>query len=518
MKQVYGGFSLFEQLHEECNKFTDIVAQTFGPKGKAVGLRDASGKIVLTKDGATVAKFYESNTDIGYFASHALKSAALETVAKVGDGTTTSVILANSILHNCIPFIWNDYPVYKLKEELVELTETICEQLDKMSIPIRDFEDIKHVATIAANNDEELGGIIADAIEKVGKGGAISIERSNVTKSELEILDGINFASGYVAKQFATDKVLEVMTYHDPLILVTEHHVEFLNDMMNILEVVARTKRPLVIIAAGFGGEALSAFVLNAERGVMRVGPIAAPFYGEARANFLEDIAISVGAEFISIVSGIALPDIKLEHLGTASKIESFRSSTTVVGGNANYEVFDQHIANLQNEISLSDSEGTMEQLQNRISGLASSVGVIKIGGQSAMEVNEKKFRAEDALEAVAVAKAGGLICGGGISLLKAALGLKGNDSAGAKVLSKVSQAPIEYLCKHNRLSSDFIIERILERKSENFGFNFANKNFEIMDSVMEPCNVVKTALRNAVSAVSTLLMIGGVIVEKKDS
>tara|TARA_R100000388_G_scaffold93428_1_gene78085 strand:+ start:346 stop:1917 length:1572 start_codon:yes stop_codon:yes gene_type:complete len=512
---------LREKVLKGANVLADNVASTLGPRGRNVLLHKPGAKPLITKDGVTVAKFVDLSDPFENAAAQIIKQASAQTNSDAGDGTTTATVLAREVLVQSQKYLAAGVSPVELKRGMDKAVAAIVKNLKEMATPVTSEEDVAHVATISANGDETIGSLISTAIDRVGKDGAISIEDSRSTETVLDLVEGFRFDSGYISNQFITDDRRGVARHDDVLILVTDNNVEFVEDLLPILEVAAREARPLLIVAENIEGQALAALIMNAVRGTMRVVAVKAPRYGQERRNILSDLATSVGATFVSRDSGLRLKDAKLENLGRAKSIEIYKNATTIVDGAGDIDETDKRIETLKAELEQTDSLSECERIQERITRLASGVGIIRVGGSTEVEMVEKKHRIEDALEAVMSAKSEGIVPGGGTALLQAAKNLEvdcDNDDQelGVKILLDVVRAPMKQMALNAGESPDLIVNTV-ESSEPNFGWNFATG--ELVDmlatGIIDPVKVTRVALQNAVSASSTLLTTNYAIIQE---
>ena len=494
------------------NILADNVASTLGPRGRNVLLQEKGQMPFITKDGVTVAHFIALDDPFENAAAQVIKQAAVQTNTDAGDGTTTATVLARAILREAQRYITSGVSPIELQRGIDLAVKQVTKRLKEGAVPVASTEDIAHIATISANNDKTIGDLIALAVDKVGQDGSITIEESRSLETSLDITEGFRFDAGYCAGAFITDERRGAMHYDEPLILITDHKISAVEGILPILELVAREARPLVIVAEEIEGQALAAMIMNAMRGTLKIAAIKAPLYGEERRNVLSDLAVSVGATFITRSDGTKLQETRLQDLGSAKLIESTKHSTTIVGGNANFELVEQKIEALKNEVknATSISEGT--RIQERVVRLASGVAVIRVGGATEVEMTEKKHRIEDALEAVNSAQEEGIICGGGVALLKASRTLNtatsnSDQALGAQIVAEACKEPIRQMAFNAGESADIIIERVLKAKT-NYGWDFREGVLKNLydTGVVDPVKVTRTALQNAASCAGTLL------------
>jgi chaperonin GroEL len=453
-----------------------------------------------------------------------IKQAAQATGEEAGDGTTTSTILARSIVKQATKHLLADSPPVELKRGMDKAVKILLERLDEASVSVSSLDDIRHIATISANGDTVLGNLIAEAIDKVGKDGAISIEPANSNETSLDLIEGFQFDAGYISDKFVTDKRRWAMRYENPLILVADSVVSSVEDIFPILQVAARENRPLIIVAEDVKDQALAAIIMNVVRGSMRVAAIRAPGYGEERRAILEDLALSVGATVVGPAGGVTFTNAKLPHLGASKVVESKKNWTAFSGGEGDPDQIEEKIEQIKAEIEQTDSLKECETLQRRINRLASGVAVLKIGGSTEIEMMEVFHRAEDALEAVRSAQKEGIISGGGVALMEAMQSL-GDDGvhtaegdvelAGAKIILDACQEPIRQMATNAGHSPDIISAMVRDAKT-GVGFDFARGELANMLElgIIDPVKVTKIALTNAVSAAGTLITTSHGIVE----
>ncbi len=514
--------TLQQKIMNGANILADNVASTLGPRGRNVLLQEQDKNPFVTKDGVTVAHFVTLEDPFENAGAQIIRQAAIETNNTAGDGTTTATVLARDILAESQRYIAAGASPTELQRGINAAVKEVVSNLDEMSKPVDSLEDIEHIATISANNDPSIGKLISMAIDRVGQDGSITIEESRSVETSIDIEEGFKIASGYCAGAFVTDERRSVMYHDDPLILVTDYKVDSVDPILPILEMIARESRPLIVIAEEIEGQALAALIMNAMRGTLKVAGIKAPYYGDERQNTLSDLAVSVGATFVSRSSGIKLSDVQLKHLGSAKFIESNRYSTTIVGGNADHEEVERRIESLKSDIKNTDNMQDAELSQSRITRLVSGVAVIRVGGTTEVEMIERKHRIEDALEAVRSAQEEGVVSGGGTSLLKASetiiitthecesgsYGSVGQDHiSGAMIVKNACRSPIKQMATNAGDSPDLIIDKVLQSES-GVGWDFKTGRLtNMIDSgIIDPVKVTKTALQNAASCAGTLL------------
>ena len=517
------GEDIRQRLLNGANKLADAVASTLGPRGQNVILYKRGADPVITKDGVSVARVVELDDDYEQAAVEVLRQAALETEKTSGDGTTTSTVLARAILVAANKHIAAGASSIDIKRGIDLAVDAICEKITDMSQPVSSEEEIRHVATVSANGDESIGALIASAVDAAGKDGAITIEESRSLQTSMDVTEGFQFDGGYASPQFVTDERRGVVDYRDCLVLVTDEALDNVEEMLPILEVVARDGRPFVIVAEEIEGQLLAALIINRMRNSMKITAIKAPRYGEERRNILEDLALVTGATLVSKDSGIRLKDVKLEHLGSAKRVETSKRHTTIADGQTDYDELDRRIELLKAQLEETESLHEAERIQERVTRLSSGVAVIRIGGATEIEVTEKKHRVEDALEAVRSAQEEGIVPGGGSALLKAANNIEiepanQDQLRGAQTLVQSCFAPITQILKNAEVSSDIVVSSLThDDHDKNVGFNVRTEKFEnlVETGVIDPAKTVKCALRNAASAAGTLLTTNCAVLRK---
>lgn len=515
MSRAYADNHILQQkIIKGANVLADNVASTLGPRGRNVLLQEDGKAPFITKDGVTVAHFVSLEDPFENAGAQIIRQAAIETNSAAGDGTTTSTVLARAILEEAQRFITSGVSPVELQRGIELATQEVTRALKELSTPITSIGDIEQIATISANNDTTIGKLIATALDKVGQDGSITIEESRSVETSVDITEGFRFASGFCAGAFVTDERRSMMVHDNPLILVTDYKISAVEEILPILEMVARENRPLIVVAEDIEGQALAAMIMNAIRGTLKVAAVKAPSYGEERRDTLQDLCLSVGAHFISRESGVKLSETQLHHLGSAKFIESSKYHTTIVGGACDYEQLEIKIASLKSDIKNTDSLKEAEKIQSRIVRLSSGVAVIHVGGATQVEMIEKKHRLEDALEAVKSAQEEGIVPGGGCALLRAASGLvittnSSEQALGASIIQKACEAPLRQMALNSGESPDLIIKEVLESNNSNStGWNFLSRQLEdlIEGGVIDPVKVTRSALQNAASCAGTLI------------
>jgi len=505
--------SLQTDILDGVNIIADAVASTIGPKGRCVILHEQGKTPVVTKDGVSVANFISLENPFQNVGAQIIKQASQQTAAQAGDGTTTSIVLARAMLREAQKYVSAGVSPIELKRGMDKAAEQITKGISDIAVSISSEQEIEDIATISANNDRGIGKLIATAVDKAGKDGAISIEEARSVDTSLDVVEGFRFDSGYLATAFINDERRGVAKYDDPYILVTDFKLETVTEMLPVLEVVAREGRPLVIVADDIEGQALAALIMNCVRGTMKVVGVKAPRYGEERRNILRDLAIAVGATYVSTTAGMKLGDVKLKDFGRAKTVEVAKSLTTIAGAKGSYEEVDKRIEALKAELLATDNMNEATRIQERITRLASGIAIIRVGAATEVEMIEKKHRIEDALEAVKSAQQEGILPGGGVALLRISELVKTdtlseNEKLGAAIVVRACQEPIRQMALNAGLSPDLIIQKIQQQEDWFEGYDFSTDTIKQMvkAGIIDPAKVTRCAVQNSVSAASTLI------------
>ena len=521
-KQYCSNEELQSKILKGVETLADNVATTLGPKGRNVILQETGKRPIITKDGVTVARFVDFEDYFMNAGAQVIKQAAEQTNSDAGDGTTTTTILCRAILQHAQRYITAGVSPIELKRGIDKAVEVVVNNLEELSRPISSLDDIERIATISANGDEVIGKLVATAVDQAGKDGAITIEEARSVETSLDLVEGFRFASGWAASAFVTNERTATAVYTNPLFLVTDEKIETVDQILPVLEVVAREGRPLVIVCEEIEGQALAALIMNTVRGTMKVTAVKAPRYGEERRGILEDLAISTGATFISRLSGVRTHEAKLQDLGVATKVEITRYATTIMGGKGDFDEVEKRIESLKAQLVGNDNLHECERLQERVTKLASGVAIIRVGGATEVEMIERKHRIEDALEAVKSAQQEGIVAGGGVALLRAAANLNiANDNdeqaLGLEIIKGAVEEPMRQMAINAGESPDLIVSRV-SREDNNWGYDFATRELEDMIEVgiIDPTKVARCALQNAASAAGTLITANYAIVESQ--
>ena len=524
-KQLKYSDDAWKSLLEGIKKVADAVGSTLGPNGNNVVLEKKWGSPLITNDGVTIAKEIELEDSFENMGAQLLKEVASKTNDIAGDGTTTATILGYAIFKEGLKNVAAGANPIQLKKGIEKAVSIVVEGLNSKSKAIETKEAIAQVGTISANNDDEIGALIADAMDKVGKDGVITVEESKGIETELDIVEGMQFDKGYASPYMITDKDRMEAAYDDPYILVTDKKISAIKDLLPVLEKVVQAGKALVVIAEDIEGEALATIVVNKLRGTVNCLAIKAPGFGDRRKAMLEDIAVLTGAEVISEDKGLALETTELNQLGTASKVKADKDNATIVQGKGEAADINARVEQIKKEIELSDSSYDKEKLQERLAKLSGGVAVIKVGAATETELKEKKHRVEDALSATRAAVEDGIVSGGGTALVRQIPNLEKELQAfesdfqvGMKIVCKALETPLRQIASNSDLEASVIADKV-KNSSEEIGFNARVGEFVdlIKAGVVDPCKVTKSALQNAASIVSLLLTTDVLIAEKPD-
>jgi chaperonin GroEL len=491
----------------------EAVKATLGPKGRNVVIDKKFGSPTITKDGVTVAKEIELKDHYENMGAQMLKEVASKTSDVAGDGTTTATVLAQAMFREGMRNVTAGANPMGLKRGMDAAVEAVVEELKKLSKATKDKKEIAQVASIAANNDKTIGDLIADAMEKVGKDGVITVEESKSAETALDVVEGMRFDRGYLSPYFVTDPERMEVVIEDALILIHEKKVSVMKDMLPLLEQVARAGRPLLIIAEDVEGEALATLVVNKLRGTLHAAAVKAPGFGDRRKAMLEDIAILTGGKAITEDLGIKLENIKLDDLGKAKKVVVDKDNTTIVEGTGKQAGIEARIKQIRAQIDETTSDYDREKLQERLAKLAGGVAVIKVGAATETAMKEKKARVEDSLNATRAAVEEGIVPGGGVSLLRASKGvdrlkLEGDEKVGAQIVRRALEEPIRQIVENAGLEGSVVVEKVKAETVATRGFDAESLQYVDMlqAGIIDPTKVERVALQNATSVASLLL------------
>jgi chaperonin GroEL len=500
---------------------SDAVAVTLGPKGRNVVIDKSFGSPTVTKDGVTVAKEVELADKFENMGAQMVKEVASKTSDKAGDGTTTATVLARAIYEEGLKLVAAGNNPMELKRGIDKAVESVVEELKRISTPTKGKKDIAQVGTVSANGDQTIGDIIAEAMDKVGKEGVITVEEAKGLETELEVVEGMQFDRGYVSPYFVTNSEKMITELESPYILITEKKLSSMQDLIPLLEQTARSGRPLLLIAEDLEGEALATLVVNKLRGTIKVAAVKAPGFGDRRKEMLKDIAVLTGGQVISEELGTKLDQVSLNDLGRAKKILIDKDNTTIVDGEGKKADIDGRIKQIRAQIEETTSDYDREKLQERLAKLHGGVAVIHVGAATETEMKEKKARVEDALHATRAAVEEGIVAGGGVAYMRCLKGLDaiqgtGDERLGVGIVRKALEAPARRIASNAGWEGSIVVQKILDGKGS-FGFNAQKEAFEdLFDSgVIDPTKVERTALQNAASVASLLLTTEVMVAEK---
>jgi chaperonin GroEL len=525
-KQMKFNDSAARSVLEGVDKVADAVKITLGPRGRNVILEKKWGSPTITNDGVTIAKEIELEDPFENMGAQLLKEVASKTNDIAGDGTTTATILGQAIYKQGLKYVTSGVNPMAIKRGIERAVETVVKELKKISHPVEKKEEITNVASISANNDMSIGSLIADAMEKVGKDGVITVEESKGMDTTLEVVEGMQFDKGYASPYMITDRERMESILDEPYLLITDKKITTIRDLLPVLEKIVQTGKPLLIIAEEVEGEALATIVVNKLRGTLNCVAVKAPGFGDRRKAMLEDIAILTGGEVISEDKGIKLENIELEYLGRATKVKITKEETTIVEGKGEKKAINARVSQIKKEIETTDSSYDKEKLQERLAKLAGGVALIKAGAATETELKEKKHRIEDALSATRAAIEEGIVSGGGVALVncipaleKLAAESEGDEKIGINIVTKALEIPIKQIVDNAGWEGAVILEQV---KKEKLGIGFNAQSFKFTDMIKEgivdPAKVTRSALQNAASIASMLLTTDVLIAEKPEA
>jgi chaperonin GroEL len=527
-KDVRFGADAREKMLRGVDILADAVRVTLGPKGRNVVLEKSFGAPRTTKDGVTVAKEIELADRFENMGAQMVREVASKTNDAAGDGTTTATVLAQAIVREGSKSVAAGMNPMDLKRGIERAVEVIVADLKKRSKKVKSNDEIGQVGTISANGDKVVGKMIAEAMQKVGNEGVITVEEAKSLETELDVVEGMQFDRGYISPYFITNADKMVAELDEPYILIHEKKLSSLQPMLPILESVVQGGRPLLIIAEEVEGEALATLVVNKLRGGLKVAAVKAPGFGDRRKAMLEDIAIVTGGQVISEDLGIKLENVKLNMLGTAKKVRITKDDTTVIDGSGKKNDIQARVSQIKAQIEETTSDYDKEKLQERLAKLAGGVAVIRVGGATEVEVKERKDRVDDALNATKAAVEEGILPGGGVALLfatKALNGLTGENedqTAGIAIVRKAIQSPIRQIIENSGVEASIVVGKLLEQKSTTYGFDAQSEQYiDLVDAgIVDPTKVVRTALQNAASVAGLLITTEAMVADrpKKDS
>jgi chaperonin GroEL len=510
-KQIIYGEQSRQAILRGVNQLADAVKVTLGPKGRNVVLDKKFGSPTITKDGVTVAKEIDLKDPLENMGAQMVREVASKTSDTAGDGTTTATVLAQAIYREGARNVVAGANPMELKRGIEKAVEVIVEEIKKMSRPVTG-NMVAQVGTISANSDHTIGKIIAEAMDKVGKDGVITVEESRTLETSLDVVEGMQFDRGYLSAYFVTDPERMEVVLENPVILIHEKKISSMKDLLPVLEQVARLGRPLLIIAEDVDGEALATLVVNKLRGTLQAAAVKAPGFGDRRKAMLEDIAILTGGKAITEDLGLKLENIKLEDLGKAKKVTIDKDNTTIVEGGGTTGAIEGRVKQIRTQVEDTTSDYDREKLQERLAKLVGGVAVIKVGAATETEMKEKKARVEDAMHATKAAVEEGIVPGGGVALVRGGkalekLKLEGDQKVGLEIIRRAIEEPMRHIATNAGAEGSIVVAKVKEMKADE-GFNAATEVYEdlVKAGVIDPAKVVRNALQNASSIASLLL------------
>src|SRR6202165_4155022 len=503
------------------NVLADAVKVTLGPKGRNVVLERSFGAPTVTKDGVSVAKEIELKDKFENMGAQMVKEVASKTSDVAGDGTTTATVLAQAIVREGMKFVASGMNPMDLKRGIDKAVVAVVEELKKISKPCTTTKEIAQVGAISANADANIGKIISDAMDKVGKEGVITVEDGKSLDNELDLVEGMQFDRGYLSPYFINNPEKQIAVLEDPYILLYDKKISSIRELLPILEQVAKAGKPLLIIAEEVEGEALATLVVNNIRGILKTVAVKAPGFGDRRKAMLEDMAVLTGGTVISEELGLKLENATLKDLGRAKKVEAAKENTTLIDGAGDKKLIEARVKQIRVQIDEATSDYDKEKLQERVAKLCGGVAVIKVGAATEIEMKDKKARVEDAVHATRAAVEEGIVPGGGVALLRASkvlrdLKLGGDEQIGVDIVRRASEEPLRQIVSNSGNEGAIVVEKIRENSNPNYGYNAANDQYEdlVKSGVIDPTKVTRTALQNASSIASLMLTTEAMVAE----
>ena len=519
-KQIVYGEESRRHILQGVNQLADTVKVTLGPKGRNVVLDKKFGSPTITKDGVTVAKEIELKDPLENMGAQMVREVASKTSDIAGDGTTTATVLAQAIYREGVKNVVAGANPMEIKRGIESAVETVVGELQKMSTPVSG-DMIEQVGTISANTDTTIGTIIAEAMDKVGKDGVITVEEAKTLETSLEVVEGMQFDRGYLSPYFVTDPERMEVVLENPIILIHEKKITSMKDLLPLLEQVAKLSRPLLIVAEDIEGEALATLVVNKLRGTLQAVAVKAPGFGDRRKAMLEDIAILTNGKAITEDLGLKLENIKVEDLGTAKKVTIDKDNTTIIEGGGTQGAIEGRVKQIRAQVEDTSSDYDREKLQERLAKLVGGVAVIKVGAATETEMKEKKARVEDAMHATKAAVEEGIVPGGGVALLRGTQALddlqtEGDQQLGVNIIRRALEEPMRWIAQNAGFEGSIVVQKVQDAKDRGEGFNAQTETYEnlVNAGVIDPTKVVRTALQNAGSIASLLLTTEVIIAE----
>ena len=520
-KMIIYGQEARKALEKGVDALANAVRVTLGPRGRNVVLDKKFGSPTITNDGVTIAKDIELPDMFENMGAQLVREVASKTNDIAGDGTTTAIVLAQAMVHAGMKNVTAGANPMFIKRGIEQVVERVVEAIKAMAVPVETTEAIAQAATISANNDKKIGQLIAEAMDKVGKDGVITVEESKTMHTGLEHVEGMQFDKGYISPYFVTDSDRMEAVLEDPFILIVEKKISAINDIVHLLENVSRSGRPLLIIAEDIEGEALATLVVNKLRGVLNIAAVKAPGFGDRRKEMLKDIAILTGAQVVSEEIGLKLENVGLDSLGSAVRVKITKDDTTIVEGRGDAEAIKARIEQIRHQIAESDSDYDREKLQERLAKLAGGVAVIRVGAATETELREKKHRLEDALSATRAAVEEGIIPGGGTAFIRALpvldeIKLEGDQQVAVDIIRQALVEPLRLIATNAGVEGSVIVEKVKEADAP-IGYDALNREFKDMvaNGIIDPVKVTRSALQNAASIAAMVLTTETLIAEK---
>ena len=524
-KELHFDVDARAQLKKGVDKLAEAVKVTLGPKGRNVVIDKKFGNPTVTKDGVTVAKEIELSDPVENMGAQMVKEVATKTSDVAGDGTTTATLLAQIIYAQGLRSVTSGVSPMSIKRGIDKAVSSVVDELHKMSVATKGKTEIAQIASISANNDKEIGDLIAEAMEKVGKDGVITVEEAKGLATELETVDGMQFDRGYLSPYFVTDPEKMEVSLDDAYVLIHDKKISAMKDLLPILEKTAQTGKPLLIISEDVEGEALATLVVNKIRGTLKIAAVKAPGFGDRRKAMLQDIAVLTGGQVVSEEVGFKLENAVLNDLGTAKRIVIDKDNTTLVDGGGKEKDIQGRIQEIKAGIEKSTSDYDQEKLQERLAKLAGGVAVINVGAATETEMKEKKARVEDALHATRAAVEEGIVPGGGVAFLRAQSKLDDlavddkDEQFGVDIVRRALEEPMRAIVNNAGVEGSIIVDKVRNNKQKNFGYNAQTNVYEdlVKAGVIDPTKVARTALQNAASVAGLMLTTEAVVVEKQE-
>ncbi len=523
-KQLEYGVDARAAIQKGVKQLARAVKVTLGPKGRTVILDKKFGSPLITKDGVTVAKEIELEEPFQNMGAQMVREVASKTSDLAGDGTTTATVLAEAIFDEGLKMVTAGANPMAIKRGIDSAVEAVVSKIKEISDDVKESKEIAAVGTISANNDPTIGKLIADAMDKVGKDGVITVEEAKGMETTLDVVEGMQFDRGYLSPYFITDAEKMECVLEEPYILIFEKKISALRDLLPLLETIAKTGKPLLVVAEDVEGEALATLVVNKIRGILRCAAVKAPGFGERRKAMIEDIAVLTGGRAITEDLGIKLENIQMEDLGQAKQVKIDKDDTTIVGGYGTDEAIKGRIAQIKRQIDETTSDYDREKLQERLAKLAGGVAIINVGAATETEMKEKKARVEDALSATRAAVEEGIVPGGGVIFVRAmgaieALKLKGEEKIGAEIVRKALQSPLRQIADNAGEEGSLVVQKVKDAEEVNFGFNAETNKYEnlVEAGIIDPTKVVRLALQHAASIAGLILTTEALVTEKPE-